>query len=401
MKIVQINAVYAYSSTGRTTTELHNFLSSQGHESHVFCYNTSDRDKHVYRMTSSVECMIHSIMSRITGLQGYFSYFATLRMLRKLNKIHPDIVHLRNLHGNYIHVPMLLKYLAQKDIATVITLHDMWFLTGHCFYPNRYNCQKFTNVCHQCPAYHDGNHSWFFDTSRKSHHDKISLLKRIPRLKIIGNSKWTTGLAKSTKLYDGVNTELIYNWIDLEVFHQKPNNNIRQRLNLSENDFVILGVAQSWTIIKGLRLFLDIAQADPTLKILLVGNIKDIHNLPKNVICAGPTNSATELADFYSAADVFVNASTMETFGKVSAEAIACGTPIVTNQLTANPEIAEEGCGIIAEKLTAGAYLAAIQTIRSNGKHYYSDTCTASANKRFAKNKNISLYIELYHRLCK
>lgn len=41
MKVVQINAVYEYSSTGRTTMEMHEYLCSQGIESHVFCTNKS------------------------------------------------------------------------------------------------------------------------------------------------------------------------------------------------------------------------------------------------------------------------------------------------------------------------------------------------------------------------
>ena len=38
MKIVQINCVYEYSSTGRTTMEMHEYCMSYGIESHVFCF---------------------------------------------------------------------------------------------------------------------------------------------------------------------------------------------------------------------------------------------------------------------------------------------------------------------------------------------------------------------------
>ena len=39
MKIVQVNAVYEYSSTGRNTMETHEYLRTLGHESYVFCTN--------------------------------------------------------------------------------------------------------------------------------------------------------------------------------------------------------------------------------------------------------------------------------------------------------------------------------------------------------------------------
>lgn len=60
--------------------------------------------------------------------------------------------------------------------------------------------------------------------------------------------------------------------------------------------------------------------------------------LPTNIIAVGILSGLRELAEHYSMADVFLNPSVQETFGKVSAEALACGTPIIANNATANPE---------------------------------------------------------------
>ena len=48
MKIVQINAVYEYSSTGRTTKEMHLSLKDRGIDSYVFCTNKSIPEDKVY-----------------------------------------------------------------------------------------------------------------------------------------------------------------------------------------------------------------------------------------------------------------------------------------------------------------------------------------------------------------
>ena len=40
---------------------------------------------------------------------GSFSYFATKRFLRKVDKIKPDIIHLHNIHGNYINYKLLFE----------------------------------------------------------------------------------------------------------------------------------------------------------------------------------------------------------------------------------------------------------------------------------------------------
>ena len=132
MKVVQINAVYEYSSTGRITMELDLALKKEGWGSYVFCTNKDDPKKGIYCMGTPFSRKAHGFLSRLTGLQGYYSRSATGKMLRQLDKIKPDVVHLGNLHGNYIHVNMLLDYLEKNQIPTVVTLHDCWLFTGHC-----------------------------------------------------------------------------------------------------------------------------------------------------------------------------------------------------------------------------------------------------------------------------
>ena len=62
------------------------------------------------------------------------------------------------------------------------------------------------------------------------------------------------------------------------------------------------------------------------------------------------TSNQQELIKFYSAADVFYNPSLEETFGLVTAEAMACGTPAVVMNSTACPElIINEECGIVLD----------------------------------------------------
>ena len=74
MKVVQINAVYEYSSTGRTTTEMHEYLCANGIESYVFCANKSNPKKKIYRFSNSFDMKVHSALSRLLGLQAMFSY---------------------------------------------------------------------------------------------------------------------------------------------------------------------------------------------------------------------------------------------------------------------------------------------------------------------------------------
>ena len=92
MKIVLINAVYEYSSTGRTTKEMHLSLIDRGIDSYVFCTNKSIPEDKVYLIGSKLDYKLHAILSRILGLQGYFSHCATSKLLKKLKTIQPEVV---------------------------------------------------------------------------------------------------------------------------------------------------------------------------------------------------------------------------------------------------------------------------------------------------------------------
>ena len=198
MKVVQINAVYEYSSTGRTTMEMHEYLRSQGIESHVFCTNKSIPENNVNKIGNNRDYKIHSLLSHFTDGQGLYSKKSTKRLLIRLEEIKPDIVILRNLHANYLHYPSLLKYIADKDIATIVILHDVWTFTGHCCYYTADNCDKWKTFCHHCPALSNYNKSWFWDNSSSNFKKKMELFRAIPRLSVIGVSKWVADEARQS-----------------------------------------------------------------------------------------------------------------------------------------------------------------------------------------------------------
>ncbi len=399
MKVVHINAVYNMSSTGRNVMELHSALLSQGHESYVVCSQAENiNDKNLYCMGSPIETKLHGLFSRITGKQGYFSFFSTKQMLRFLDKINPDVVHLNNLHGNYINLPMLLKYLAEKDIATVITLHDFWFLTGKCVHYITEKCNKWQTECGNCPNLHSGNPSWFFDQTHKMHRDKKMLFKNIPRLAIIGVSQWVTDEAKKSPIAYNAITKCIYNWIDFNDFYPRNVETLKNEKGLQDK-FTVLGVASSWAAQKGLEDFISLANQKKDFNFVLVGSIPENVQLPENISSVGLASSADELAEYYSMADAFVSFSPAETFGKVSAEALACGTPVVCYNTTASPELVGEGCGYVVELGNISAVGDALDKIKKDGKSEYSRNCIQFVQSKFEKESLINEHISLYNQL--
>lgn len=395
MKVVQINSVYNKGSIGRTTAEIHEALRKTGNESYVYTSVSEDEDKNVFRIGNTFDHKLHSLLSKIFGLQGYFSYSATWKLIRHLKEIAPDIVHLRNLHANYINLPMLLKYLAREDIATVLTLHDCWFITGKCCYYTHVNCNKWKTECHNCPALKYDNVSWFLDRSRKVFNDKKKLFNAIPRLAVYGNSQWTTDQAKQSFLKNAKYVGRIYNWIDQQIYHEVNCNDLKHKYSLDDK-FVILGVSQGWSNRKGLNIFVELAKRIPDSVIVLIGKMNCKETLPSNIISVGQIQNIEELCKFYSLSDVFINPSLQETFGKVSAEALCCGTPIIVNNATANPELVGPKCGYVVKNNDIEEYVFYINEILRLGKKFFSEHCIQFASSNFDKDINILEYLELY-----
>ena len=285
MKILQINSVYEVASTGRTTKELNDYLNENNHTGLVAIASGESNDK-IFKFGFSIETRLHSLLSRITGKQGYYSYFSTRKLLKYIKTTKPNVVHLRVLHSNCINLNTLLEYLGSNNIATVVTLHDCWFYTGKCHYYSSANCSKWQIGCGGCVQLKKDNISWFLDRTKQMWSDKQKLFEAIDRLAVIGVSDWITNEAKRSFLSTAKIVQRIYNWIDLSEFYPKKNTEIRKEFGL-EDSFVVLCVASNWILEdrKGLSKIIELARnIDKGWKVLLVGNISNKVKLPKNIV---------------------------------------------------------------------------------------------------------------------
>ena len=218
MKILQINAVIKNKSTGRTVSEVSEAIVKSGNESFIAYGQEKDNNDSSYFIGNLIDHKTHALFSRVFGLPGYFSRAATQGLIKYIEKISPDIVHLHNLHSNYVNINMLLKYLAKKDIATVITLHDCFMFTGKCTHYTAIGCDKWQIECGDCPRKKMDNPSLFFDYTRKMLKDKSDCYKNFNKLGVIGVSNWITNEAKKSILQNATKIKRIYNWIDFDIF---------------------------------------------------------------------------------------------------------------------------------------------------------------------------------------
>ncbi len=354
MRIVQVNAVYGIGSTGRTCKELHDYALANGHECLTFYGNhKGNYGPEAVFMGSTQSHKLHAVTGRLAGDWGVGSWTATRRLIKRLRDYRPDVVNLRNLHGNYVNIEILLGYLAKHDIPTIISLDDFMPMTGGCEHFTLNGCNGWQRDCSNCRHLARGRNYIFANNAATAFERRRRLFNSIPRLGVLGVSQWTASLAKKSPVFASARfVDYVYNWIDLNVF--KPQGEAadletRARLGIGDR-CMILGVSSGWDNRKGLDKFIELAKLlGDNYRIVLVGRkAKDIV-LPENIIAVSATDSAQQLVRYYSAADVFVHLSLQETFGKVVSEALACGTPAIVYNSTALPELIGHGTGLVQE----------------------------------------------------
>ncbi len=398
MKIVQINSSCEFGSTGRIAVEISKKLDAIGVENHIFYSgNRISQAKNGQLINSKFDIRVHQVLSRLFGDQGWHSYFATLRLIRNLKKTSPDIIHLHNLHGYYLHMGLLFSYLSESKTKIVWTLHDCWAFTGHCTHFTKVGCQKWTTQCHDCPQKTEYPYSWILDRSKTLFNRKQRLYNAVPHMTITTVSHWLGKTTESSKLLSKHRVCVIPNGINVDIFRPMPELTQIKCIDISEKR-VILGVANSWSESKGLHDFKELSKIiSDDFVVVLVGVKKEQQiDMPSNIICLERTDSVVELAELYSTALVYFNASVEETFGLTTVEAMACGTPAITYNATACSEPITSTTGMVLEPHDIQGVWDAICEISERGKINYSEACRNHVMQKYNAENIYEQYIKLY-----
>lgn len=352
MKVLMINVVCGIRSTGRICTDLAVALEEQGHEVKI-AYGREDVpekfQKYAVRIGSDLDVKFHGIKARLFDEAGFGSKKATEKFIDWVKEYDPDIIHLHNIHGYYLNIEVLFKYLKTCGKKIIWTLHDCWSFTGHCVYFDYVACDKWKRGCYSCPQKKEYPARIGPDMSRKNYIKKRQLFTSISNMTLVTPSQWLSDFLHDSfmKEYD---IRVIHNGIDTEVF--RPMEGKVKEQYFCTDKKIILGVAAVWDKRKGLSSFIELSKKlDDTYRIILVGLTKEqIKGLPSNMIGIERTNSVKELVELYSAAAIFVNPTLEDNYPTTNIEAIACGTPVVTYDTGGSPESAKMYGTSVAQK---------------------------------------------------
>jgi glycosyltransferase involved in cell wall biosynthesis len=277
-----------------------------------------------------------------------------------------DVVHLHTV-ADWFDVPGWLEKLP-GGISVVISIHDMWHVTGGCFLYR--GCNLYSDTCTPCPILR-------WPANRFLAADEQSRKLRAYRkcgARLVANSHWLAEIAGRSaiaKACGGV--RVVPPGIDTTIFKPQDKSLCRKHLDLPAGAFVIVtgGASLTDTNKNVPWLFEQLSQLSdlPGVIVLAFGQGTVPAPARLNVRFTGGVRNRRDLARLFAAADVFVSASLMETYGMTLVEAMACGTPVVAFRVGGIPEAAPEAQGaMLCAPQDGTALIAAIMKLRNSAQ---------------------------------
>ena len=339
MKILQVNNVYDFGSTGRITRDIHHGLLENGIGSVVYYgrrYKSTEINAN--KICSELYGKIQNGIYQFTGIKYGGCFVSTNRLIKAIEKEKPDIVHLQCLNGHFVNVYRLLDFLKKAKIPTVLTLHAEFMYTGGC--SHAFECNQWISPkgCGKsiCPQYKKELKSELGDKSSKMWIKMKESFDNFDNIVIVSVSPWLKERASSSQILSGKCHKVILNGLDTDVFRYNEYDNLkdaREKLGFRHGEKIVFHATPFFdndpNNIKGGFYVLKIAERMKNIHFLIAGSYDKSIIVPDNVTLLGPINSATRMAELYSMSDLTILTSKRETYSMVCAESLCCGTPVV------------------------------------------------------------------------
>ena len=356
LRVVHIGTADRVGGAARAQWRMHEALLGAGVDSRILCGHRSVDDERVEQvpaMRSLPAKVIRKLAHKAERWAGreYHLLPWGRRFLHHSWIKHADVIHLHNLHGGYFPITLLPKLAQQTPL--VWSAHDLWPTTAHCYFPQMKGCRCWTGESACIDPMQDDWYPLMRDTSRKLWERKRALVAAAQPTMLAQSPFTQRWLAEAPITRDRAIARIPYA-LNVETFSPTQKQAARKSLGLCMDRPVAMFSAVSLAHPrKGgadvMHAVATVAQSLPGgLTLLVAGAHSAAQNaLEKSVklhiTALGQIDDDAKLALAYSAADVFVGASTVETFGQVFSEASACGTPGVAYDTSGVADAVRDG----------------------------------------------------------
>lgn len=302
-----------------------------------------------------------------------------------------DIINLHWVNDGFFSVKDLIK--VGKPI--VWTIRDMWPMTGGCHYA--LNCTKYKSLCGACPELSSSNQN---DISRKLLLMKQRYLKDLD-ITCVGLSRWASELVSSSTVFENKQVRTIPNSISHDKFTLYCKEKSKVDLGLPVSKKIVLFGAQKLQLsYKGydlLETYIKKVSTRTDIQLVCFGDVpKDLID-NHNIISFGFINNSTILNKLYSASDVFIAFSKMETFCKTIAESMCSGTPVVAFDYSGPVDIIDHKVnGYLAKPYSIPDFINGVDYVLQNNSWEMRQKARGKILDSFSPEIVAIKYIELY-----
>jgi glycosyltransferase involved in cell wall biosynthesis len=324
-------------------------------------------------------------------------------LIPRIRRLQPDVVSINWVANGFLSIETLGQ-LRVLGVPLVLTLRDMWALTGGCHYSQ--DCERYTQFCGQCPQLgspqtQDLSH-WVWQRKARAWQD-------LP-LTLVAPSRWMADRAAQSPLLQHCRVAVIPHSLDPQLYQPMPQGLARQALGLPQDrPLVLFGALDATTDRrKGYHLLAPALQqvALPNLELVVFG--AQAPTDPSALDMGRPTHylgrlDGATLAQAYAAADVMVVPSLQEVFAKTAAESLACGTPVVAFGGTGLADIVDhQQTGYLARPFEVADLAAGIAWVLESDaadRHRLRQAARTQALERFSLAHQAAQYRDLFEDL--
>lgn len=345
MKNIAIINVGNDGSTGKIAINLLGYFSQNKYNT-TFYYGRGckENSSNQVRFESLVEVLFHALAARITGLQGCFSFWATYRLLRLLKKKETDTVIMVNPQTYYLNERLLYSFIAKRNLRFIYIMPDSYAYLGKCCI--HHECDKYITGKGKCPNKRCYPESWFFDTCSIILKNKEKCYAQMNRALFLG-PEFVINNVKKSYLGRVMRTAILDEAIDLDLYKPRDTSLLRNKLGIADDKIIILCVAPQY---KNVDLFQQVADrmiGDGRYVFVHVGSGEFVSH--DNYIHVGFVEKDSDLAIYYSMADLFLFPSTSDTMSNACLEALACGTPLLVFNISGMPYLLDDTVGTLVK----------------------------------------------------
>jgi glycosyltransferase involved in cell wall biosynthesis len=261
--------------------------------------------------------------------------------------INADIIHFHLIHNT----PFDINYMPviTKMKPTVLTLHDSFFMGGHCIY--HYFCEKWHTQCYDCQYIDKPFAIKADDTALEFEIKKMAIQNS--NITAVVASKWMEEKAKKSPIWNEKNIYMLPFGINQTWFTPGLDvKKIKKSLGIDDSSIVLMFRASS-NPYKGLDIIKESLQrikANRKITLIILEGKGFLDDLKDKFVIKEYKwiNKDSELALLYQSCDIFLMPSEQEAFGLMAVEAMSCAKMVLSTKGTALETIINAPeCGIV------------------------------------------------------